>query len=399
MPRFEEATWEPNFGAFGGRKSRAAFRYQAYVPDPIAEWTPSLPGDVAAVVSEAERAIVRLALDLPPNLGLESVARRLLRTESVASSRIEGLILSHRRLAKAEAAGDDARDETARSILGNIAAMEQAVLLGASHDALRPDDVLALHRTLLEATATPHLAGEIRTQQNWIGGSGFSPRGAEFVPPPPRLVPDLMEDLCAFMARDDLPPVVQAAIAHAQFETIHPFADGNGRVGRALIHVILRRRGLTQNFLPPVSLVLAGNADAYVKGLTAFRAGETAEWCGMFAAATRAAAGLAKDLAGRIAALQAAWRERSRPRRGSTTEALIDLLPAHPILSLATAQMLTGRSKQAANVALAALEEAGVLRQLSIGKRNRAWEAHEVFELANGFEQELGLGPKAGRRA
>ncbi|HEY0840884.1 MAG TPA: Fic family protein, partial [Vulgatibacter sp.] len=125
--------------------------------------------------------------------------------------------------------------------------------------------------------------------------------------------------------------------------------------------------------------------------------GETAEWCGMFAAAARTAAAMAKDLAGRIASLQDAWRLRSQPRRGSTADALIDLLPAHPILSLASARQITGRSKQATNVALAALEEAGVLRRLSIGKRNRAWEAREVFDLANGFEQELGLGPRAGR--
>lgn len=91
------------------------------------------------------------------------------------------------------------------------------------------------------------------------------------MPPPPERVKELMEDLVAFMNRGDLPPVVQAAIAHAQFEIIHPFADGNGRVGRALIHVVLRRRGLAPRYVPPVSLVLAADARAYVAGLTAFR--------------------------------------------------------------------------------------------------------------------------------
>jgi len=100
----------------------------------------------------------------------------------------------------------------------------------------------------------------IRSEQNWIGGAASSPRDAEFVPPPPELVPDLLDDLCAFCNREDVPASVQAGIAHAQFETIHPFADGNGRVGRALIHVVLRRRALAPRYVPPVSLVLAADA-------------------------------------------------------------------------------------------------------------------------------------------
>jgi Fic family protein len=172
------------------------------------------------------------------------LARRLLRAESVASSRIEGLVLSQRRLARAEAEEADARDETARSVLGNVVAMEHAVALGAGAKPLRLKDVLDIHRVLMLATTTPRIAGELRERQNWIGGNAYNPGRADFVPPPPEHVKGLMNDLVAFMNRTDLPPVVQAAIAHAQFETIHPFADGNGRVGRALIHVVLRRRGL-----------------------------------------------------------------------------------------------------------------------------------------------------------
>src|SRR5205085_4050308 len=106
---------------------------------------------------------------------------------------------------------------------------------------------------------------------------------------PPKLVPDLMSDLCAFINRTDLSPVLQAAIAHAQFETIHPFADGNGRVGRALVHVVLRRRELALRYVPPVSLVLAADAKAYVGGLTAFRQGRPADWILAFAQAIESA--------------------------------------------------------------------------------------------------------------
>ncbi len=240
------------------------------------------------------------------------------------------------------------------------------------------------------ATTTPHIAGKLREHQNWIGGNAFNPGRADFVPPAPERVPDLMDDLVAFMNRTDLPPVVQAAIAHAQFETIHPFADGNGRVGRALIHVVLRRRGLAPRYVPPVSLVLAADAKAYVAGLTAFREDRATDWVLLFAHAIERAAAKASELALRLAELQEKWRERAgRPRRHSSAEALIVELPAHPIVTVATAQKFLGRSKQAVNEAIAVLAEKGVLHPITLAKRNRAWEARDLFDLINDVEREL----------
>ena len=126
----------------------------------------------------------------------------------------------------------------------------------------------------------------VRTEQNWIGGRGSSPRDAVFIPPPPDRVPALLHDLIAFVNLDDLPAVAQAAVAHAQFETIHPFGDGNGRAGRCLIHVILRRRGVSPRLTPPISVVLATNAKDYIAGLTDFREGRADDWIGGFADAT-----------------------------------------------------------------------------------------------------------------
>src|ERR1700737_317613 len=262
MARYETRSWPANPGALGRRADRRAFSYRAFVPDPIADLQLPLPSAAAAAVSSAERAVDALNRDPPRLASLEVLARRLLRAESVASSRIEGLVLSQRRLARAEAEEGDARDETARSVL---------VTVGAGAKPLRLEDVLEIHRLLMLATATPQIAGELRDQQNWIGGNAYNPGRADFVPPPPERLKHLMDDLVAFMNRPDLPPVVQAAIAHAQFETIHPSADGNGRVGRPLIHVVLRRRGLAPRYVPPVSLVLATDARAYVAGLVAFR--------------------------------------------------------------------------------------------------------------------------------
>jgi Fic family protein len=390
MSRYETLSWPADPTVPGGRSERRSFRYQVFIPDPIAALQLSIPSSVAASVSSAERAIDALNRDPPRLANLEVLARRLLRSESVASSRIEGLVLSQRRLARAEADEDSTRDETARSILGNVAAMEEAVALGIRGSPLRLEDILAIHRTLMLATTTPQIAGELRTRQNWIGGNAFNPGRAVFVPPPPGRVKALMSDLIAFMSRTNVSPVVQAAIAHAQFETIHPFADGNGRVGRALIHVVLRRRGLAPRCVPPVSLVLAADATAYVSGLTAYREDRSADWIDLFATAIGRAAGKATDLASRLADLQTAWRERSgKPRRHSSVEALIVALPAHPILTVATGQKLLGRSKQAVNEAIAVLAESGVLRPLTLARRNRAWEARELFDLVDDVERDL----------
>ncbi len=173
-----------------------------------------------------------------------------------------------------------------------------------------------------------------------------------------------MVDLADFLNRADVSPLMQAAVAHAQFETIHPYADGNGRVGRALVHVVLRRRGLAPRYVPPISLVLAGTSVQYIDGLSRFRAGDFAGWCAFFADSAATAAARSVDLAERFRQLQSEWLTRGgRLRSDSSASALIAMLPAYPILSVATAQKVTGRSKQAANEALAELEGRGVLKR------------------------------------
>ena len=256
------------------RRDRRACEYEAYLPDPLRGRSFRLDGAVAADIADAERAIQRLDVEAATLLETEALARLLLRAEAVASSHIEGLEIGGRRLLRAEAAkelGVAAEDVTADEVLGNIEAMRWAVTTLARAKAVRVDGILEVHRRLLAGTRLEVYGGEIRDTQNWIGGSSYNPCSASFVPPPWEEVESLLEDLCSFSNADELPAVAQAAIAHAQFETIHPFVDGNGRTGRALIHVILRRRGLATHVLPPVSLVLATWAKDYVNGLTATR--------------------------------------------------------------------------------------------------------------------------------
>ncbi|HMJ03967.1 MAG TPA: Fic family protein, partial [Conexibacter sp.] len=215
---------------------------ECYVPDPIADWDPTLTASTAALIAEADGEVREFDREAPRVHGLEALSRQLLRQESVASSRIEGLSVGQRRLARA--AAGVGRDDLAGQIVGNVRAMEKAIRLASEPRPLTRDDILAIHHTLFEQTRYAEIGGVVRQEQNWIGGSAYSPVGAAFVPPPHELVDDLLDDLVAFLRRDDLPVTLQAAIAHAQFETIHPFADGNGRAGRCLIHVVYRRRGL-----------------------------------------------------------------------------------------------------------------------------------------------------------
>ena len=220
------------------------------------------------------------------------------------------------------------------------------------------------------------------------------------MPPPHELVDELLSDLSAFCNEDSLPAIAQAAIAHAQFETIHPFVDGNGRTGRALIHLVLRRRGLAPRILPPVSLILATWPRDYVAGLTGTRyegAPDSEEahagvnrWIALFASACRRAAEDSGRFEEQVRALQDSWRERlGSVRRGSAADLLLRALPGAPLLTATTASDLVGRSFQATSQAIDRLVEAGVLKQVTVGRRNRAFEAPELIEAFTALERQL----------
>jgi Fic family protein len=404
MASFEIRRWNPAPNVAGlPRKHRRPCDYRLYLPDRLAGRTIMLDGDVAADVSDAERAIARLNVRARALIDTEALARLLLRAESVASSRIEGLEIGARRLLRADAArefGEAPTDVTAVEVLGNIDAMTFGTQAIEEGDAITVDVLLEVHRRLLADTRLSQHAGRLRTVQNWVGGSGYNPCSASFVPPPPESVEPLLEDLCGFCNDDQLPAVAQAAIAHAQFETIHPFVDGNGRVGRALIHLILRRRGLAPRALPPISLVLATRANDYIGGLVATRYegpsdGKAAHeglnlWVGRFAGAAQRSVLDATTFEERVDELEESWRERlGSVRRGSATDVLLQKLPALPILTVNSAASLVGRSFLATNQAVERLVKENILTSIRAGRRNRAFEAPELISAFTDFERGL----------
>ena len=388
--------WHPDPDAYGPRRLRKPCSYEAYLPDLLDGVTFDLPSDLAADIADAERELAIFDTRIHEAHDLEQLARFLLRAEAVASSKIEGLEVSSRRLAR-HAAGHPGQDATADAVLGNVAAMMLAVNEVAGADIVTRDHLLRIHAALMEQTPMPQLAGQIRTTQNWIGGNDFNPCQAAFVPPPPDRVLELLDDLCAFINRDDLPGVLQAALTHAQFETIHPFIDGNGRTGRALIHVVFRRRKLATDFVPPVSLALATDTDAYVAGLTAYRyhgpaAGPAAReglqrWVETFLSATRRATRDAEALRTSLLELEARWRAKLNPRRNSAADKLLPLLIANPVVSVDDVARLTGVSSSAAYVAIEQVVAAGIVTPVSGSARNRLFEARNVFRVLTDYER------------
>jgi Fic family protein len=385
------------------RRGRLPCDYEAYGPDLLAGRGITFDGDVAADVADAEAAIIRLNSAASALADTEALARLLLRAESVASSRIEGLETGARKLLRAEAAqqlGGRTLDVTADEVLGNVNAMNAAIHQIGPGETITLDTLLDFHRRLMANTPLAAHAGRLRDTQNWIGGSAYNPCSAAFVPPPPGHVPDLLADLCAFCNDASLPAVAQAAIAHAQFETIHPFADGNGRTGRGLVHLVLRRRGLVTRVLPPISLVLATWAEDYVSGLTATRyrgraTGAAAHaglnlWTGRFAGACIRAVADASSFEERVRQIQQRWRTQlGRVRGGSATDLLIHWLPGAPILTVNGAADLIGRSFPQTSEAVTRLTGAGILSQVTVGKRNRVFEAKEIIDAFTDLERQI----------
>ncbi len=403
MSKVIKRHWSSDIGSGMSRKDRRSCEYEAYVPDALVGRHIALDGDVAAEVVDAEVAIARLDVEASALIETEALARILLRAESVASSRIEGLEVGASRLLRAEAVrelGGHVKDLTASEVLANIDAMRFALDSVGPGDEIALGQLLEVHRRLLSGTWLDKHAGKLRAEQNWIGGSSHNPCSAAFVPPPSERVPDLLEDLCAFCNEDSLPAVAQAAIAHAQFETIHPFVDGNGRTGRALIHLVLRRRGVATRVLVPVSLVLATWARDYVDGLTSFRYRGPASaraaheginlWVARFAAACTRAVEDAVAFEARIARIQESWRERlGSVREGSALDLLVRALPGAPLFTATGAAALIDRSFIAANEAIARLLDAGAIRQVNMGRRNRSFEARDIVSAFTDLERRL----------
>ncbi len=390
---YEDLPWgsDNTDGTAMSRRARLKARgsYKAAITSPIAEATFHISAEVEAAAGDALTEITRFDAELSSRTSryggeFAPLAAVLLRTESASSSQIENVTAGAKALAMAvirEKSGANAK-----MVAANVDAMQRAIEMAQE---LGHDSIRGVQETLTagQEQAQP---GRYRDTQVWIGGNAPTPHTASFVPPHQDRVFEAMEDLLRFCDRTDVPVLVHAAIAHAQFETIHPFADGNGRTGRALVHVMLKRAGATTRLTIPVSAGLLVDVDSYFEALTAYRKGDASPIVERFADAAFAAVDNGRRLDLDLADIYAEWESTIQARRHATIWKVLPHLVAQPAVNVAFVQQAARVSDTAADNAIQQLVSAGVLTPATSGKRNRVWVAERVLDALDDFASRAG---------
>jgi Fic family protein len=365
------------------QRDRVRQPYSSAIVPSIADLSIDIPADLAAEVDEATQHLTRFDAEVGPG-GLP-FASILLRTESASSSEIENLTSGARAIAEAEL-GERATGNAAQ-IVRNVRTMEAALDLA---DRINGESIIAMQTALL-GSFIPSLTGGWRDEQVWIGGNSLSPHLADFVPPHQDRVPAAMDDLVAFVGRADIPVLAQVAIAHAQFETIHPFPDGNGRTGRAIVQAMLRHGQVTSNITVPVSAGLLHDVKDYYNALTAYRRGELRPIIAAFARAAGYAVANGRQLVRDIGIIETDWEDQMRGLRSDAAARRVSCLAiAHPVLNSDIVARELSVAPPTAFRALDALVERGVLKAANSQRRNRIWLAEPVLNALDDFAARAG---------
>lgn len=366
--------------------------YQSAILASFSDWEASLSNELLTDAENASLAVRSYDEAVAHRGAVAPMAAILLRTESTSSSQIEKITASAKQLAMAELAdrgdlGDRgrARSVNAQTVVGNVRAMEAAGRLAGD---LTVSNILDMHRALLSLQpGMENEAGKLRQQLVWIGGADAAgPRNAAFVPPQHGAVPAALDDLVRFMARRDIPIVVHLAVAHAQFETIHPFVDGNGRTGRALVQAMAQARGLIRHAALPLSAGVLTDVTSYFDALADFRKGDAGPMVRVFATAARFAASTGMDLVEKLdAELEKSAELLSAVRPQSNVWRLLPLLLGQPVVNATYVKSELSLNDAAAQRALAALVERGVLRERTGRNRNRSWEHPGILQILDDY--------------
>lgn len=353
----------------------------------VTEVTVSIPPNIAnlsyepplSVFLASEKATTKIsALNTESGHQLAAISGFLLRSEAVSSSKIEQVNASRNDYAKATV-GLKASKEAEQIVAATMAI--QKMIDSAGGGSITLEALLEAHRILLASDPMDaHYAGRLRDVQNWIGGSDYSPRGAVHVPPPHEMVPELIDDLLIFANRNDIPVMAQAAIVHAQFESIHPFVDGNGRIGRALIGAVLRRRNLTTTTVVPIASAMVADVETYFSLVNNYRTGAVTDFVHYLCVSAEHAADASQDSIRALNDLPEQWRQAVDANRNSAALKIIDQLLNHPVIDSSQAAHFAGVRESSIYYALDLLEQHEVLEVVSASKRNRAWAAVDVLD-------------------
>jgi Fic family protein len=380
--QYEDHDWVGSIDVPRRWQSTFSGPYRSAVVPEIAQLDPVVSAATAALADEATAELARFDAEMGSEIA--PFGAILLRSESAASSRIENLTASAKAVALAELGDTSKRNAT--EIVANTSAMTAAIALA---DRLDNPAILALHAALLEQH-DPRIAGKWRTAQVWIGSSSYGPHTASFVPPHHTRVAAAIDDLVRFMQRDDLPVLPQATIAHAQFETIHPFPDGNGRTGRAIVHCLLRGKRLTRQVTVPVSAGLLTDTERYFDALTAYRAGDIQPIVERFAEASFDSLVNGRQLVTELRVIRNEWSDSITSRRQATVWRALDVVFRHPVLDNALVQSELDVSAMGAEAAITELVEIGALQEITGGRRNRRYAAIPVLAALDAFAERAG---------
>lgn len=364
---------------------------RAFVPDPLPPGRPPLAfdGKLAALHADAAAAVARLAVAgaMVPNA--EWFLYGFVRKEAVITSQIEGTQATLQDVLTYEATQKAQRPEDVQEVCNYVDA-----LAFARREIRNPKGLPLTMRLLREAhkrlmrggRGADKRPGEIRMSQNWIGGT--RPGNAAFVPPPPEIVPTALSDLERWIhGEDPLPPLVRAGLAHVQFETIHPFLDGNGRIGRLLIALLMEHWSLLPSPLLYLSLAFERRQEEYYRSLSAVRTdGDWEGWTAYFLECVREAADDGVMTAQRLFALLNKDRQRLLHSRAATVPAirLFDTLPGQPVVTLARSTKILKTTKPTASKAIAALEDAKILKESTGKQRDRVYLYDGYLRLLTG---------------
>ena len=361
---------------------------RAFVPYPLPPGNPPLVLDGAAAELEAAAmaALARLAVAGSMVQSIDWFLYGFVRKEAVVTSQIEGTQATLRDVITFEATHHSDRPDDVREVCNYVNALTHARARIADPKGL-PLSIRLLcetHHILMRGVRGENMQpGEIRRSQNWIGGS--RPGNARFVPPPPEEVPGALGALERWLHQDsDLPPLVRAGLAHVQFETIHPFLDGNGRIGRLLIALLVEHWGLLDLPLLYLSLAFKRNQPEYYVRLAAVRSdGDWEGWIQFFLNCVREAADDGVRVARELQALVGRDRDRVLAHERATVTAirLIERLASRPVVTIAAASDLLGLTAPPTRKAVALLESLGVLREITGKRRGRAYSYHEYLRI------------------
>jgi Fic family protein len=380
---FEELEWEPKYGYSSYDMNGRQFprgKYKAAVLSPISDINLQIESDIAELYADTLAGITRFDDDLSEkSIVMPSI---LLRSESASSSQIEKLTTSTKNIALAQLG--DISKQNATIVAGNIYAMQKAL---ENTDKISVDSILQVHKSLMENTGVD-FAGQIRKEPVWIGG-GNSPHTAKFVPPKFSRVNEYLEDLVKFSNRYDVSPLLQAAVAHCQFETIHPFADGNGRTGRALIQIILHNARVIRKSALPISAGLLGNLNEYFIALEKYREGDYSSMLKLFCYSAQDAIFASRVTADAIEELRDVWLQKITARKDSVIWELLDLILTQPVINVNYVSEELGVSAPAARAAIDQLLEADILSKTSTKLRNVTYQAKEVTEIMDNFSKSI----------